>query len=117
MKTIYCSPNFPLITGMELNQPMVMSENLLRRELERLIAEVPEEEDAIRVSKDLLVMWETPFDKEELLETIMQTDEIQSLLLETRGMMVEADEDEIQGYQEKTYYSFLIDLTNWLETK
>ena len=56
--------------------------------------------------------------KKELLELIMQTDEIYYLLLETKGqMMVEADEYMKEEYQEKTFYSFLIDLTNWLETK
>lgn len=39
MKTIYCSPNFPSVTTMELNQPMEMSEFLLENELKRLISQ------------------------------------------------------------------------------
>ena len=118
MKTIYCSPNFPVVTTMELNRPMEMSEFLLEDELKRLIEEEsPNQEVPINLAMDLLVMPERPINKKELLNLIMQTDELQILLRETKGPMEEADEDMKEEYQQKTFYSFLIDLTNWLETR
>ena len=120
MKTIYCCPNFPFVTAMELNQPQeIMSDLLLRPELRRLIAEEsPNQDVPINQAMDLLVMPERPSDRRDLLDLLMETDEIQLLLRETEGqMMVEADEDTKEEYQQKTFYSFLIDLTNWLETR
>ena len=119
MKTIYCSPSFPIVTTMELNRPMKMSEFLLEDELKRLIDEESQNKEIpINQAMDLLVMPERPSDKKDLLNLIMQTDEIQILLMETKGqLMEEADEDMKEEYQQKTFYSFLIDLTNWLETR
>ena len=119
MKTIYCSPSFPTVTAMELNKPMEMSEFLLEDELKRLIEEEsPNEEVPINQAMDLLVLPERPSGKKDLLNLIMQTDEIQILLMETKGqLMEEADEDMKEEYQQKTFYSFLIDLTNWLESR
>lgn len=95
-----------------------MSELLLEDELKRLNEEEsPNQEVPINQAMDLLVMPERPIDKKELLSLLMQTDEIQILLAETKGPMVEADEDMKEEYQQKTFYSFLIDLTNWLESR
>lgn len=116
MKKIYYSRIFPIISTMELNHTEEMSEHLLTQEIKRLI-EQEQEQVAINQAMDLLIMPERPLDKKELLNLIMQTDEIQELLMETKGQMEEADEDMKHEYQEKTFYSFLIDLTNWLETR
>jgi len=119
MKTIYYCPGFSELTAMELNQPQEMTEFLLEDELKRLIEEDgPNQDVPINQAMDLLVMPERPWDKKDLHSLIMQTDEIQILLRETKGQqMVEADEDMKEEYQQKTFYSFLIDLTNWLETR
>lgn len=120
MKTIYCSPNFPIVTTIEMDyRPKTMTEHILKQELRRLIEEEsPNKEVPINQAMDLLLMPERPIDKKELLEILMKTDEIYSLLMETKeNPMIIADEDMIADYQEKTFYSFLIDLTNWLESR
>ncbi|MBW8331129.1 MAG: hypothetical protein K0M40_03835 [Prolixibacteraceae bacterium] len=118
MKAVYCTPNFNTpLTTMELDRPMVMSDYLLERELKRLLEEVTEEE-AIQLAMDHLLLGLRPIRKEELPAMIVQTEYVQSLLMETEGMMMEeADEMMQEEYQEKTYYSFLIELMNWVETR
>jgi len=117
MKTIYCTPNFltPLTT-MELDRPMMMSDYLLEQEIKRLLEEVPGQE-AIRTAVELLYLGQQSVFKEELPAMIMQTDNIHSLLRETQGMMTEADELMKEEYQDKTYYSFLIELMDWAESE
>jgi hypothetical protein len=121
MKTIYYSPSFPILTAMELNRPEELDDYLLRRELKRLIEEEsPKEEVPIHQAMDLLplVAMQFPMDRQELLEILMETEEIQMLLRDTKGItMVEADEQVKEEYEEKTFYSFLIDLTNWVESR
>lgn len=117
MKAIYYSPNFPLVTTMELNKPMLMTEYLLQKELERLIAE-EKEQIAIQQTMNFLILPEQPIDRKELLVLMMETDEIQILIQEVKGtLMVIADEEMIGEYEEKTLYNFLAELTNWLETR
>jgi Trp operon repressor len=116
MEKLYCSHEFPVVTTMLLDKQQQMGEHLLRKELDRLIS-MEQTQQAINQAVDLLAIMDRPSDKRELLEMIMQTDEIYSLLQETKGMMVLADEDMIEEHEQKTLYSFLIDLTNWLETR
>jgi hypothetical protein len=48
----------------------------------------------------------------------MQTDEIYHILREVKGeQMSIADKDLIEEYENKTFYSFLIELMNWEESR
>ena len=116
MKTLFCSPKFPNVTVMELDRAQEMDDHLLRKELERLISE-EQTQVAINQVMDKLVMPETPINKKELLNLMMGTDELQILLTETKGMMIQATEEVKEEYSQKTLLSFLTDLTNWLETR
>jgi transcriptional antiterminator len=117
MKTLFYSPKFPNVTVMELDHYQEMDEYLLRRELKRLIS-MEKPQVAINQAMDyLFTMPEMPFDKDELLNLMMQTDEIYELLVETKGMMIPATEEMILEYEEKTLLSFLEDLKNWVVTK
>jgi hypothetical protein len=117
MKTLFYSPKFPNVTAMELNHAQKMDEYLLRKELKRLIAEEQPQVAINQVMDNLRTMPEMPIDKDELLTLMMKTDEIQELLMETKGMMIPATEEVKEEYEQKTLLSFLTDLMNWMETK
>lgn len=116
MKTLFYSQGFPSIV-MELDHAQVMDEQLLRKELKRLIAEEQPQEAINQVMDNLRTMPERPIDQTELLELLMQTDEIYELLTETKGMMIPATEEVAEEYEQKTLLSFLTDLMNWEETR
>jgi hypothetical protein len=104
---------------MKLERAQEMDENLLRKELERLIS-IEKPQVAINQAMDYLrTMPEKPINTDELLELMMQTEEIYELLTETKGLMKEVSEELMEQmtgeYEEKTLMSFLEDLMNWEE--
>jgi hypothetical protein len=117
MKKLFCSPKFPNVTVMKLDRAQEMDAHLLRKELERLISEEQTLVAINQVMDNLRTMPEMPIDKDELLTLMMETDEIYELLIETKGMMIEATEEVTEEYNQKTLLSFLTDLMNWMETK
>lgn len=124
MNKIYYCPQFPVLTAMELELPQIMSESLLRRELKRLITnESQDQEVPINEAMDLIQLYERPNNLNHLLSDLMQSEEIKKLVMETDGtLMITQDQETTQDdalcfYQDKTFYSFLIDLTNWLEIR
>lgn len=100
--------------------PKEIGEFQIREELKKLIEQsTKDKEEPITIASNLVYLPEFPMDNEELLDQLMETEEFLQLLLLNRDSKVKlvTDEDLISSYEERTLYSYLIDLTNYYESR
>ena len=119
-KKIYYCKSLPMLTTMELErQPEELTEDLLEMEIQRLVEKaVKEGENPVHQAQDQIYLADFPTMPSALTPTLMQTDEIYHILREVKGeQMSIADKDLIEEYENKTFYSFLIELMNWEESR
>ncbi len=117
-KKVYHNSSFPTLSIVRSNsQPKEINKLLLKDELKRLILQARgDKENPINQAMDLLNIDPTnlPMDDEELLLTVMDSDEISGLLFELKGQPVLLLSDDLQSdYNERTFYSYLIDLADF----
>jgi len=110
---IYVCPPLPDHTSMELDfVPTFFTRELMETELQRMIEEAKQEHDnPLHRVQDVMLLWEQPNLEEDILQCLMDSDQMSILLSECEGQLMElADEGQIQEYEEKSFYSFLLGL-------
>ena len=110
MKTIYCCPGLELTT-IELSfNPTTFTSWMLQDEVQRLIEmEVENGGNPIQIAKGYSICFpDFPFDNKELRDRIMETDDVIHFLSELENVvMIEADEEMIEQYNEKNYLTLM----------
>lgn len=109
---IYCTKEFPYNLIIALDKPQLVTEDLFRKELQRLIDLAIEDGDnPVNQAIDQLRMWDYPSSPQQLVSSMMSEDAIYNLFGEIDGMqLVEAPEEIIEEYERRTFYSYLIEV-------
>ena len=114
MKKIYCTAEHPetLIVELEEGKSKVVTEELFREELQRLVdLSVEEGNNPVHQAMDQLYMRDVPTSPSQVVESMMLEDPMQVLLKDVKGLqLVEAPEEMVEEYQRRTLNSFLVEI-------